>query len=93
MPVPKFDVVAVALCHLTRFTQMFTHSKRLKIIRVNVTLNPLANIETLGSPVAMVMFSWTRKEAVEYISTAQGFMSFLAFLTYIVYIVFKLDRV
>ncbi|KAH7728844.1 Protein Y53G8AR.7 a [Aphelenchoides avenae] len=77
VPIPKFDPVAVALCHLTRFTQMFTHT----------------NIETLGSPVAMVMFSWTRKEAVEYISTAQGFMSFLAFLTYIVYIVFKLDRV
>uniref|UniRef100_A0A915CKZ4 Uncharacterized protein n=1 Tax=Ditylenchus dipsaci TaxID=166011 RepID=A0A915CKZ4_9BILA len=74
--IPKFDPVAVALCHLTRFTQMFVNT----------------NLETIGAPLAAVMFSWTHTQVVEYMATAQAIMSFLAFLTYICFIVFRLDK-
>ncbi|KAI1702611.1 major facilitator superfamily domain-containing protein [Ditylenchus destructor] len=75
--VPKYDRVAVLLCHLTRFTQMFVNT----------------NIETIGTPLAALMFSWTHSQVIDFMATAQAIMSFLAFLTYIAFIAFRLDKI
>uniref|UniRef100_A0A914I7I3 Uncharacterized protein n=1 Tax=Globodera rostochiensis TaxID=31243 RepID=A0A914I7I3_GLORO len=74
---PPYDRRAALLCYGTRFTQMFVNT----------------NLETLGAPLAMMMFAWTRADAVKYISIAQVAMSLLAFLTYVVFIVFRVDKV
>ncbi|CAD5234076.1 unnamed protein product [Bursaphelenchus xylophilus] len=73
---PPFDKKAIVVCHMTRFAQILVNS----------------NMETLGSPLVMAMFAWSRHEAVEYIAAAQVVMSFLAFLTYLAFIVFKPER-
>ncbi|CAD5230031.1 unnamed protein product [Bursaphelenchus okinawaensis] len=73
---PPYDKKAIVVCHMTRFAQILVNS----------------NMETLGSPLVMAMFAWSRHDAVEYIAAAQGIMSFLAFLTYLAFIVFKPER-
>ncbi|KAH7716128.1 Protein Y53G8AR.7 a [Aphelenchoides avenae] len=74
---PMYDVVAVLVCYVTRFTQMFINT----------------NLETIGSPFAMMMFSWTEDTAVTFTAAAQGVVGALTFAVYIAYIVFKIDKI
>ncbi|KAI6191947.1 hypothetical protein M3Y97_00283000 [Aphelenchoides bicaudatus] len=73
---PKFDRVAITICHVTRFTQILTNS----------------TLETLAAPLTMALFAWSRHDVVENIALAQLIMSFLAFTTYLLFIVFNADR-
>ncbi|KAI6205121.1 hypothetical protein M3Y94_00756600 [Aphelenchoides besseyi] len=73
---PPYDFVAIAVCYLTRFTQIFVHT----------------NIETLSAPLSMAIFAWSRHDVVEYIAISQAAMSGLALLIYFLFIVFKADR-
>uniref|UniRef100_A0A915E2M3 Major facilitator superfamily (MFS) profile domain-containing protein n=1 Tax=Ditylenchus dipsaci TaxID=166011 RepID=A0A915E2M3_9BILA len=49
--VPPYDMLAVLVCYITRFTQMFINT----------------NLETLGSPYSMMMFAWTEKRQLRYL--------------------------
>uniref|UniRef100_A0A914HNA5 Major facilitator superfamily (MFS) profile domain-containing protein n=1 Tax=Globodera rostochiensis TaxID=31243 RepID=A0A914HNA5_GLORO len=73
---PDYDRIALFLCYLTRFTQMFVYT----------------TLETIGSALAMLMFSWHRSQAVLYTSVAQSLMFLVDFLIYIIYIVFRVDK-
>ncbi|KAI1719639.1 major facilitator superfamily domain-containing protein [Ditylenchus destructor] len=73
---PSYDLVAVFVCYLTRFTQMFINT----------------NLETLGSPFSMMMFGWTEANAVTFTSAAQGAIGFLTFATYVAYITFNMEN-
>uniref|UniRef100_A0A1I7ZCB8 MFS domain-containing protein n=1 Tax=Steinernema glaseri TaxID=37863 RepID=A0A1I7ZCB8_9BILA len=75
-PVPKFDWFAVLLCNFTRFTQQFIST----------------NLETIGSPLGMQVFAFTKEQTVRTGSIAQGGMGFLSLCTYIVYIAGDLNR-
>uniref|UniRef100_A0A914CWT7 Major facilitator superfamily (MFS) profile domain-containing protein n=1 Tax=Acrobeloides nanus TaxID=290746 RepID=A0A914CWT7_9BILA len=78
MPVriPPYDVIAVLVCYATRFTQMFINT----------------NLETIGSPFAMMMFAWTETKAVTFTAAAQGAVGVFTFLTYLMYILLKMDK-
>ncbi|KAI6173253.1 hypothetical protein M3Y98_01062000 [Aphelenchoides besseyi] len=73
---PPYDFVAIAVCYLTRFTQIFVHT----------------NIETLSAPLSMAIFAWSKHDVVEFIAISQAAMSGLALLIYFLFIVFKADR-
>lgn len=73
---PPYDVIAVFICYFTRFTQMFINT----------------NLETIGSPFAMMMFNWSEQNAVTFTAAAQGCVGILTFLTYFAYIAFKLEN-
>ena len=71
-----YDLVAVAVIHLTRFTQMFVNT----------------NLETIGSPFSMAMFGWTESEAVVYTAMAQSGIGLLTLVIYATYILFRMER-
>ncbi|CAD5230971.1 unnamed protein product [Bursaphelenchus okinawaensis] len=73
---PSYDKPAMVLCCLTLFAQRFTFT----------------NIETLASPLSIIMFSWSNEETVKYIGLAHGALSFCAFLVYLLFFVGKLDK-
>uniref|UniRef100_A0AC35TPG1 MFS domain-containing protein n=1 Tax=Rhabditophanes sp. KR3021 TaxID=114890 RepID=A0AC35TPG1_9BILA len=73
---PNFDILAMVIMNITRFTQMFVQS----------------NLETIATSFSMIMFSWTSQEAIMYGSIAQGALGLLSFIVYFVYIFFKLNR-
>lgn len=73
---PAYDMLAILLCYATRFVDMSVR----------------ANLETLGSPFAMMMFNLNEADAVRFMSIAQGIVGALTFATYIAYILFKLER-
>ncbi|KAK0394103.1 hypothetical protein QR680_000566 [Steinernema hermaphroditum] len=75
-PVPKFDWVAVVLCNITRFTQQFIST----------------NLETIGSPLGMQVFAFSKADVVKFGSIAQGGMGFMSLCTYIAYIAGDLNR-
>ncbi|CAD5230708.1 unnamed protein product [Bursaphelenchus xylophilus] len=74
--VPPYDVIAVWICYATRFTDMFVRT----------------NLETLGSPFAMMMFNLKEELAVRYMSIAQGIVGVMTMATYAAYIFLKLER-
>uniref|UniRef100_A0A914X4V0 Major facilitator superfamily (MFS) profile domain-containing protein n=1 Tax=Plectus sambesii TaxID=2011161 RepID=A0A914X4V0_9BILA len=74
--VPKFDKAAIIVCLFTRFIQMFV----------------IINLETIGSPYSMIMFYWTRAEAVLYNSIADVGCSLIGFGIYLSYIVLNLGK-
>lgn len=43
---PRYDILALLLCHLTTFSQRFTFT----------------NLETLNPPLGMLMFDWDKKQ-------------------------------
>lgn len=69
-------MTAVLVCYATRFVDMFVRSQ----------------LETLGSSFAMNMFSLNEKDAVRYVSMAQGTVGFLTLFVYIGYICLDLER-
>ncbi|CAD5229690.1 unnamed protein product [Bursaphelenchus okinawaensis] len=73
---PDYDKMALFICCLGRFTQLFTYT----------------NIETLGSPMAMTMFALNKKEAVTTVATAHAFLSLFAFVIYAGFAAKKLDK-
>ncbi|KAE9550505.1 hypothetical protein FO519_006279 [Halicephalobus sp. NKZ332] len=73
---PPYDMIAVLICYTTRFTQMFINT----------------NLETIGSPFAMMMFGWTEEKAVTFTAAAQGAVGVFTFVTYLAYIAFKLEN-
>lgn len=74
--IPMYDMTAVLVCYATRFVDMFVRSQ----------------LETLGSSFAMNMFSLNEKDAVRYVSMAQGTVGFLTLFVYIGYICLDLER-
>ncbi|CAD5226497.1 unnamed protein product [Bursaphelenchus okinawaensis] len=74
--VPPYDVIAVWICYATRFTDMFVRT----------------NLETLGSPFAMMMFNLNEETAVKYMSMVQGIVGVMTMATYAAYIFLKLER-
>ncbi|KAK0394104.1 hypothetical protein QR680_000567 [Steinernema hermaphroditum] len=75
-PVPKYDWIAVILCNITRFTQQFINT----------------NLETVGSPLAMQVFAFTKQQTVKYGSIAQGGMGIMSLITYVAFIFGDLSR-
>ncbi|KAI1705430.1 major facilitator superfamily domain-containing protein [Ditylenchus destructor] len=73
---PPYDVMAVFVCLLTRFTYMFINT----------------NLETIGSPYSMMMFAWTEPRTVFYTSVAQGIIGLFTLGIYIIYITLRLER-
>uniref|UniRef100_A0A914Y5V2 Uncharacterized protein n=1 Tax=Panagrolaimus superbus TaxID=310955 RepID=A0A914Y5V2_9BILA len=69
MEVPKYDIVAVYVCLLTRFAHTFF----------------LANIETIGSAFSMHMFAFSHTKAVKYMAGSQTAVSILTFFVYLVF--------
>ncbi|CAJ0573371.1 unnamed protein product, partial [Mesorhabditis spiculigera] len=47
---PKYDIIGALICIFSRFVQMFV----------------ITNLETIGSPLTMTVFAWTREKAVYY---------------------------
>ncbi|KAI6213518.1 hypothetical protein M3Y94_00159800 [Aphelenchoides besseyi] len=74
--IPKPDGLAVFICYLSRFTEMFARSA----------------LEALGSPLGMMYFTLTEATVVAYQAKAQGIVGALTFLTYLAYIFLKLER-
>lgn len=74
--VPRFDRLALALCHVGRFTQTFTFTA----------------LETIGTAYAMTIFAWTKREAVTYVAIAYSCMSVVEFGAYALFVFAKLDR-
>lgn len=74
--IPMYDIIAILVCNLTRFTQMFINT----------------NLETIGTAFSMMMFGWNEPKTVLFTSIAQGGVGVLTLVTYILYIVFKLDK-
>ncbi|KAH7700050.1 Protein F27D9.2, partial [Aphelenchoides avenae] len=74
--VPKYDIVAVVVCNVTRFVQLFVQT----------------NLQTLGTPLSMTMFGWSKAEAVTNTSIAQGVIGGLTLVTYVGYTYFKVDQ-
>ncbi|KAI6208990.1 Major facilitator superfamily domain-containing protein 8 [Aphelenchoides besseyi] len=73
---PEYDRIAVSLCHFTRFTQLFTWT----------------NLETIGAPLAMAVFAFSREEAVRYFAISHLFLGFLSLSVYILFIVVKMQK-
>uniref|UniRef100_A0A7E4VD60 MFS domain-containing protein n=1 Tax=Panagrellus redivivus TaxID=6233 RepID=A0A7E4VD60_PANRE len=73
---PPYDKLAIAVCYLTRFCQMFI----------------VCNLEGIGTPLAMTMFAWDRPTVVRNVAIAQGIKAVLSLATYIAYIKFNLGR-
>uniref|UniRef100_A0A0N4W2A5 MFS_1_like domain-containing protein n=1 Tax=Haemonchus placei TaxID=6290 RepID=A0A0N4W2A5_HAEPC len=63
---PKYDRLALMICILTRFAQMFV----------------ITNIETLGAPISMTIFGWNKQETVKYNSLMHGGFGFIGFSIY-----------
>uniref|UniRef100_A0A914CAT3 Uncharacterized protein n=1 Tax=Acrobeloides nanus TaxID=290746 RepID=A0A914CAT3_9BILA len=74
---PGYDLIAVIVCYIAKFTQMFVST----------------NIETLGSSFAMLMFNWSNSDTVLYTSIAHAFLGGMNFLVYLAYIFFKFEKV
>ena len=74
--IPRFDWIAVCICLLTRFCQLFVH----------------ANLETIGSAFSMSMFNFTKTTAVQYMSAAQTGVGIFTLLTYVAYMFFNLEK-
>uniref|UniRef100_A0A7E4VD77 MFS domain-containing protein n=1 Tax=Panagrellus redivivus TaxID=6233 RepID=A0A7E4VD77_PANRE len=74
--IPMYDMIAFCICCFTRFTQMFINT----------------NLETIGSPFAMMMFNWPEEKAVTVTAAAQGAVGVFTFVTYVAYIFFKLEN-
>ncbi|KAL3082806.1 hypothetical protein niasHS_010608 [Heterodera schachtii] len=70
---PPYDLLACLVCYLSRFTQMFVQG----------------NLETIGSPYAMMMFAWSEQIAVQVTAIAQSLVGAITFGTYILYISLK----
>uniref|UniRef100_A0A914HGQ2 MIR domain-containing protein n=1 Tax=Globodera rostochiensis TaxID=31243 RepID=A0A914HGQ2_GLORO len=68
-----YDVLACLVCYFSRFTQMFVQG----------------NLETIGSPYAMMMFAWSEQKAVQVTSIAQSLVGAITFGIYILYISLK----
>uniref|UniRef100_A0A914VXB3 Major facilitator superfamily domain containing 8 n=1 Tax=Plectus sambesii TaxID=2011161 RepID=A0A914VXB3_9BILA len=75
--VPKFDKAAILVCLGTRFAQMFV----------------ITNLETIGSPYSMIMFHWTKSQAVLYNAIAQAGFGLIGFFIYLSYIVLNLGKI
>ncbi|KAI1695818.1 major facilitator superfamily domain-containing protein [Ditylenchus destructor] len=73
---PPYDLIAIFVCYVTRFTQMFINT----------------NLETLGSPYSMMMFGWMEEKAVTFTSAAQGAIGCLTLAMYIAYISLNLEK-
>ncbi|KAI1699631.1 major facilitator superfamily domain-containing protein [Ditylenchus destructor] len=73
---PPYDLIAIFVCYVTRFTQMFINT----------------NLETLGSPYSMMMFGWMEEKAVTFTSAAQGAVGCLTLAMYIAYISLNLEK-
>uniref|UniRef100_A0AC34GN11 Major facilitator superfamily (MFS) profile domain-containing protein n=1 Tax=Panagrolaimus sp. ES5 TaxID=591445 RepID=A0AC34GN11_9BILA len=52
---PPYDKVAIFICYITRFCQMFV----------------LANLESMNAPLAMTIFAFSKTQVVKYIAVAQ----------------------
>lgn len=50
------------------------------------------NLETIGSPYAMMMFAWTEQKAVQVSSIAQSLIGAITLITYIAYISLKSSK-
>uniref|UniRef100_A0A914XVC4 Major facilitator superfamily (MFS) profile domain-containing protein n=1 Tax=Panagrolaimus superbus TaxID=310955 RepID=A0A914XVC4_9BILA len=74
---PPYDKVAIFICYITRFCQMFV----------------LANLESMNAPLAMTIFAFSKTQVVKYIAVAQLLRSMLAFITYASYIKFNLGKI
>ncbi|CAD5233542.1 unnamed protein product [Bursaphelenchus xylophilus] len=74
--VPKFDKVAVFLCYLTRFCQLFAFS----------------NAEALGATFLMIMFSKTNAEAVGYLAKVYAVQGVLILMTYLMFVFVKMEK-
>ncbi|CAD5220392.1 unnamed protein product [Bursaphelenchus okinawaensis] len=75
--IPMYDIIAVLVCYASRFTDMFVRT----------------NLETLGSPYSMMMFSLDEVRSVRYLSMTQGIIGALTFATYIAYINFDMEKI
>ncbi|KAI1700990.1 major facilitator superfamily domain-containing protein [Ditylenchus destructor] len=73
---PPYDLIAIFVCYVTRFTQMFINT----------------NLETLGSPYSMMMFGWGEEKAVAFTSAAQGAIGCLTLAMCIAYISLNLEK-
>jgi ceroid-lipofuscinosis MFS transporter 7 len=74
---PPYDKVAIFVCYITRFCQMFV----------------LANLESMNAPLAMTIFAFSKTQVVKYIAVAQLLRSLLAFITYASYIKLNLGKI
>lgn len=72
----SYDKIAVFICYLTRFTDMFTRTC----------------FEVLAAPLAMMFFALNESHAVTVISISQSFIGGLTLFVYILFIFFKLER-
>ncbi|KJH46141.1 transporter, major facilitator family protein [Dictyocaulus viviparus] len=69
-PLPTFDVLGVSICVITQFTMMFI----------------ITNLETVGSMYAMVMWSWTKRQAVIYIGILQAINGIFSMFLYAAFV-------
>lgn len=75
--VPKYDLLALLLCHLTIFSQRLTFS----------------TLETLNSPISMLMFGWNKTEVIRLVGLAHAAVSIIGLFVSIFYVLFNMERI
>uniref|UniRef100_A0A7E4W2E2 MFS domain-containing protein n=1 Tax=Panagrellus redivivus TaxID=6233 RepID=A0A7E4W2E2_PANRE len=73
---PPFDKLALLVCYMIRFMQKFVS----------------ANIESLGTPLAMTMFAWNRETVIRNLGIVQTVQATVHLIVYLGYIKFNLGR-
>ncbi|VDK56726.1 unnamed protein product [Cylicostephanus goldi] len=53
----------------------------------------ITNLETLGAPLAMTMFSWNKQETVQYMSLMHGGFGFVGFVMYAISVFYDFGKV
>ncbi|KAI6173127.1 Major facilitator superfamily domain-containing protein 8 [Aphelenchoides besseyi] len=74
---PKYDLLAIFLVHVTIFSQRFTY----------------VNLETLGPIIGQTVFSWTREQVVFRMGIAHSCLSFLALGINVLFVSFKMEKI
>ncbi|KJH41008.1 hypothetical protein DICVIV_13022 [Dictyocaulus viviparus] len=73
---PRCDRIAVTICILTRFAQMFV----------------ITNLETLGAPISMTIFGYNKQETVWFNSLMHGGFGFIGFLIYAISVYYDVGK-
>uniref|UniRef100_A0A0N4ZIL1 MFS domain-containing protein n=1 Tax=Parastrongyloides trichosuri TaxID=131310 RepID=A0A0N4ZIL1_PARTI len=73
---PKYDKLAVGIAFVSRFIQLFM----------------IASLSTIGPIISMMMFNFTKKQTIETIAYAQGFLGFSAFVVYFLFIYIDIGK-
>jgi hypothetical protein len=67
--VPKYDRVAITVCHMSRFVQLFAFT----------------NLETIGTPFVMAIFALNSQQTVQSLSIAHSISGLIGFTCYMIH--------